>query len=104
MKKILLIMMFCLLIIPNVEAKPHRFHRPSKGHHVSNVVSGIVGITAGVLLAGKLVDHHQPKYQTSPRLYVVEPEGECYTVVSRKTGKITQQCVENNSDNIIYVD
>ena len=104
MKKLLLILIFSLLIAPNADAKPHRHHRPNRGHHVSNVVSGIVGMTAGVLLAGKLVESHQPRYQEAPRVYVVEPEGECYTVVSRKTGKVSQQCVENNSSNIIYVD
>ena len=96
--------MFCLLLVPNVEAKHHRHHHPQKGHHVSNVVSGIIGITTGTILAGRLLEASQPKYVPAPHLYMVEPEGECYTIVSRKTGKISQQCVKNSSNDIIYVD
>ena len=105
MKRILLLIMFCVLIVSNVEAKPYKHHRSHRGYHVANVAAGIVGTTAGILLAEELMSMRRyNKPLPKPRIYMVEPEEKCYTVVFRKTGKISQQCVENSSDDIIYVD
>ena len=105
MKKLVVVFLACMVFVQNVEAKCYRGCHGWRrgGYYAADVTAGIVGTTAGVLLAEEMMHPRKPK-QAKPKVYVVEPEGKCYTVVSRKTGKITQQCVENASDSIIYVD
>lgn len=105
MKKLFVVLLACVVFIQTAEARCYRGCHGWRrgGYYAADVTAGIVGTTAGVLLAEEMMKprtHKQPK----PKVYIVEPEGKCYTVVSKKTGKITQKCVENASDSIIYVD
>lgn len=105
MKKTVLVILACLLMMPVAEAKHWKRHHGWRhgGYYAADITAGIVGTTAGVLLAEEIM-HPRRSRQPKPKVFVVEPEGKCYTIVSRKTGKITQQCVENASSDIIYVD
>lgn len=105
MKKLILVVLMCLVVCQPAEARHYRRHSGwcGGGCYAADVTAGVVGTTAGILLADQIMQKRKPR-APKPRVYVVEPEGKCYTVVSRKTGKITQQCVENASDDIIYVD
>ena len=109
MKKFVIAFLCCLLMCPVAEARWHGGHgRPHHYHHGwhsgYNIAAGIIGTTAGVLLAEELINANRPRVRPQPRVYVVEPEAKCYTVVSRKTGKVKQECVENASSDVIYVD
>lgn len=115
MKKIITVVICCLMMCSVAEARWHggpggHFHRHHRGWgHGYNIAAGIIGTTAGVLLAEELINTRKPRVverivEAKPQVYMVEPEGKCYTIVSRKTGKVRQECVENSSDDIIYVD
>ena len=107
MKKIIFILISCLLMTSIAEAKSYRkhHHRHHKGYYISDVATGIVGTTAGILLAEELMSmRRSSRPQSKPKVYIVEPEGKCYTIVSKKSGKVTQKCVEQDSDEIIYID
>lgn len=106
MKKLFVVLLACLVFSSTAEARHyhHGFHGWRRGgYYAADITAGIIGTTAGVLLAEEMMRPRRYK-QPSPTVYVVEPEGKCYTIVSKKTGKVTQQCVENASDSIIYVD
>lgn len=108
MKKIIVFFVMCMLVSNPVMAKRfnhHRYHKHHRNYYASDVVAGIVGTTVGILIADELIDARNTRRKNSkPRVYIAEPEGKCYTVVSRKTGKIRQECVGNASDDIIYID
>ena len=108
MKKVSVAIVCCLLFCSTADAGWHggSHHYHHRGWEYGyNIATGIIGTTAGILLAEGLINNNrQPRIQPKPRIYVVEPEGKCYTIISRKTGKIRQECVENASDDIIYVD
>ena len=108
MKKVIIAVVCCLMMCSTAEARwhggPHHHHHHRGWGYGYNIATGIIGTTAGILLAEELINARQHRVQPKPRVYVVEPEGKCYTVVSRKTGKVRQECVENASDDIIYVD
>ena len=111
-KKLIAALMLSLAFCGSAEARGHGGHRWAPFHHHhhryysrgANIAAGIIGTTAGILLADQLINSRPQRVEVQPRVYLVEPEGKCYTVVSRKTGKITQECVENASSDIIYVD
>lgn len=82
----------------------HRHHHFGRGYYAADVASGIIGTTVGVALAKEIMDSETSRPRHRPRVYIVEPEGKCYTIISRKTGKVTQKCVEHASEEIIYID
>ncbi len=108
MKKFIIFFVMCILMSNHAMAKwgkHHRYHKHHKSYYATDVAAGIVGTTVGILIADELIDARNARRKNSkPRVYIAEPEGKCYTVVSRKTGKIRQECVDNASDDIIYVD
>jgi len=76
-------------------------------HHGGRVGSVIFGTIAGLALADAIVASTRPRVVqvSQPKVYIAEPENKCYTVVSRKKGTVTRQCVsDTDSDDIIYVD
>ena len=103
MKKIIFILLLSLLVSPSVQAKHcgHRYY--PHGCYASDIAAGIVGTAAGVMIADQVMNKER-RTPKKPRVYIVEPEGKCYTVVSRKTGKITQECQDKASADVIYVD
>jgi len=109
-KKIIATLMLCMVLCPSAYARGHggpHFYGHHHHHHYGRgigLAAGIIGTTAGILLAEQLINSRPRRVEVQPKVYLVEPEGNCYTVVSRKTGKVTQKCVENASDDIIYVD
>ncbi len=105
MKKLLIVFLAGMLVFPfSAEARWHKRHHNRGCCYGSDVAAGIIGTAAGVMLAEKMMTAKQPKKQLKPKVYIYEPEGKCYTIVSRKTGKIRQECVEKASDSIIYID
>jgi hypothetical protein len=110
MKKIFLLLMMSLLIVSPASAKMKK-HKAPHFHHVSihkhdRTASGILGAMAGFALADAIYYSSAPKVvvKPKPKVYIVEPERKCYTIVSRKTGSVSQKCVESSDDEIIYVD
>lgn len=108
MKKFVVLLLLGIFIASPAMArgkKHHIFHH-HKGYYASDITAGIIGTTVGVLIADELIAdrHKHRKVPARPRVYMAEPEKTCYTIVSRKTGKVRQECVENASDKIIYVD
>ena len=101
---VVVLLVFVLLSMPAFARWHHHRHHFGDGHYAADVAAGIVGTTAGVLLAKEILDNDNNRSWSTPRVYVVEPEGECYTVISRKTGKVTQKCVDYPAQKIIYVD
>lgn len=106
MKKIILAFLIITLSTGSAQAKPWRpYHHHKKDCCISrNLAAGVLGITAGVLIANSITPPQKRKRYSKPVVHIVEPENNCYTVVSRKSGKIRQECFENSSDKIIYVD
>ncbi len=104
MKRFVVILLVTLLCGTSAFAGwHHRRHHFDAGYYAADIAAGVIGTTAGVMLAREMMDDGH-RHHTRPRIYVVEPEGECYTVISRKTGKIIQKCVEHASEKIIYID
>lgn len=112
MKKFLVILMACMVATAPAYARGwhHRpgvhyhVHHHGHGHRVGNV---ILGTFAGLALADAIVASTRPRVVEvqRPRVYIAEPENKCYTVVSRKKGTVTRQCVsDTGDDDIIYVD
>lgn len=104
MKYLLSVILVLVMMTPNAEARWYKHHH---GYgdccYAADVAAGIIGTTAGIIIARELVGVQEPRHHPK-KVYIYEPEPECYTIVSRKTGKITQKCVDNPSDKIIYVD
>ena len=104
MKRFILVLMAVVLFSSSADARWHHGHRHfGHGYYAADVATGIIGTAAGVMLAREILDTPAPRV-VQPRVYVVEPEGKCYTIISRKTGQITQKCVERASEEIIYID
>ena len=107
MKKIIFILMAAVMVVATpAEAKRWggRHHHGRSGCCFSrNVAAGILGATTGALIAREFTKPARP-IVAKPVVHIVEPEGNCYTVVSKKTGKVRQECFDNASEKIIYVD
>ncbi len=112
MKKFILTFLMALMICNPAFAKGrghHHGHFHYRGHHggihaVGDLAWGVAGVVAGATLISSLVSStSQPKYQ-QPKVYIAEPEGECYITVSRKTGDVKEKCFNRLSKGIIYVD
>lgn len=107
MKKFVLILLAALMVANPALAKKKGFghrHRHYSRYYASDVAAGIVGSAVGVMIAGEIMGAKKHRHHPKPRVYIVEPEAKCYTIVSRKTGKIKQECVDNAAGDIIYVD
>ena len=111
MKKFFLILVATVMICNPAFAKRHGYHTHFKhhGHHggihaVGDLAWGVAGVVAGATLINSLVSSANPINVQNPKVYVAEPEGECYITVSRKTGKVTEKCFNRLSKGIIYVD
>ncbi len=104
MKYLPLFLPALMIATPNAEARwyKHR-HWHDDCCYAADVATGIISTTAGVMIANELINKPVRKHHRK-RVYIYEPEPECYTIVSRKTGKVTQKCVDNPTDKIIYVD
>ena len=113
-KKIIAVLMLFMALSPAAQARGwhggHGMGHPGPVYHHhhhhtgANIAAGIIGTTAGILLAEQLIYSRPQRVEAQPRVYLVEPEGKCYTIISRKTGKISQQCVNNASTDTIYID
>ena len=104
MKHFMIVLLAVMFLAMPADARWHHHRHFGHGYYVADVAAGIVGTTAGIMLAREIMDAGDTRSRPRPRVYVVEPEGRCYTIVSRKTGKVTQKCVEHASEEIIYVD
>ena len=111
MKKFFLTVVMSLMICNPVLAKGHGHHghvsyRGHRGgiHAVGDLAWGVAGVVAGVTLISSLVGSNNTTVIQQPKVYVAEPEGECYITVSRKTGEVKEKCFNRLSKGIIYVD
>ena len=110
MKKFFLVLVMTLMICNPALAKKHgpHGHVSYRGHHggihaVGDLAWGVAGVVAGATLISSLVSSSGPAHQ-STKVYIAEPEGECYITVSRKTGEVKEKCFNRLSKGIIYVD
>ena len=111
MKKFLLTFLAALMICNPALAKKHG-HRPQvhyKHHHgavhaVGDLAWGVAGVVAGVSLINSLVSSNNSIVVQQPKIYMAEPDDECYITVSRKTGDVKEKCFNRLSKGIIYVD
>ena len=111
MKKFVLTLLMALMISSPALAKGrghHHGHFHYRGHHsgihaVGDLAWGVAGVVAGVSLINSLVSSNDTVVQ-QPKVYIAEPEGECYITVSRKTGNVKEKCFNRLSKGIIYVD
>ena len=111
MKKFVLTLMAALMICNPALAKGrghHHGHFRPRVHHsgihaVGDLAWGVAGVVAGVSLINNLVSSNDAVVQ-QPKVYIAEPEGECYITVSIKTGSIKEKCFNKLSKGIIYVD
>ena len=114
MKKLIIALMVCMAMAAPAQARGgwhggwhgggfHYHTHHHGGRHFGNVV---LGTLAGVALADAIVASTRPRVVQvqQPKVYIAEPENKCYTVVSRKKGTVTRQCVSDTDDHIIYVD
>lgn len=104
MKYFITALIAVMLISPMAEARWYGHHRRHGDCcYAADIATGIIGTTAGVMIANELMNHPRRKHHAE-RVYIYEPETKCYTVVSRKTGKVTQECVSSSENEVIYVD
>ena len=112
MKKLLVVLLLASMISVPAQARPFHHsgghHRPFskivyKSHHHSvaplvALASGLVGFAIGSATAA-------PIKQTTTYTLPVNTQ-QCFAVVSRSTGNVTQRCVSNyNGENqVLYVD
>ena len=87
--------------------KPHINHHPKpsnvkvihhyKAHHsepLAFAAAGLIGFTLGNIIS----------YSSGQSSYSVTPsDKECFLVVSKSNGSVTQKCVEGNNQ-VLYVD
>ena len=110
MKKILLAFVLAVMVCNPALAKRHGHHHVHYKHHhggihaVGDLAWGVAGVVAGVSLINGLVNSSQQSRQYQPKVYIAEPEEECYITVSRKTGEVKEKCFNRLSKGIIYVD
>lgn len=111
MKKFILTFLMTMMICSPAMARGrghHHNHFHYRGHHggihaVGDLAWGVAGVVAGVSLINGLVKTNNTVNQ-QPKVYIAEPEGECYITVSRKTGDVKEKCFNRLSKGIIYVD
>ena len=115
MKKLAVILMACVLAASPAYARGghggwyagwHGGGVHYHSHHHGRAGGVILGTLAGLALADAIVASTRPRVVQvqQPKVYIAEPENKCYTVVSRKKGTVTRQCVSDTDDDIIYVD
>lgn len=111
MKKFVLTLIISLMICNPALAKRshHHGHFRYHGHHggihaVGDLAWGVAGVVAGATLISSLVSSSNQTRVQQPKVYIAEPEGECYITVSRKTGEVKEKCFNRLSKGIIYVD
>ena len=111
MKKFFLTLVMTLMICNPALAKGHgpHGHFHYRGHHggihaVGDLAWGVAGVVAGATLINSLVNSGSQTKVQQPKVYIAEPEGECYITVSRKTGEVKEKCFNRLSKGIIYVD
>lgn len=104
MKYFVFVLLAGVMMISRAEARWYGHHRwHGDCCYAADVATGVISTTAGIMIANELMNRPRPRHHKK-RVYIYEPEPKCYTIVSRKSGKITQECVDNPSDEIIYVD
>ena len=99
--------MFCTPVL--AKGHHHGAHIKYRGHHgrvhaAGDWAWGVAGVIAGVTLINCLVKLNDNNVNQQPKVYVAEPEGECYITVSRKNGEVKEKCFNRLSKGIIYVD
>lgn len=116
MKKLAIILMACVLAASPAYARGGHHGGWYGGwhgggvhyhtHHHGRAGGVILGTLAGLALADAIVASTRPRVVQvqQPKVYIAEPENKCYTVVSRKKGTVTRQCVSDTDDDVIYVD
>ena len=111
MKKFFLALVVSLMICNPAMAKRHGHHGHFhyRGHHsgvhaVGDLAWGVAGVVAGATLISSLVKASSQPVIQQPKVYIAEPEGECYITVSMKTGEAKEKCFNRLSKGIIYVD
>lgn len=107
MKKLFICALALSLFSTPVLARPFHhgghYHRPAKvivhhSHHgepLLAVASGLIGFAVGTATANAA----QPVYTN----YVAQDDKQCFVVVSKSSGNITQRCV-NGDNQVLYVD
>lgn len=106
MKSFVIILLGVLMFSASASARCYDgyYHRRG-GCYAADVTAGIVGTAAGVVIAEEIMEaKHTKRDKPTKKVHIYEPEGKCFTFISRKTGEITQKCVENASEEIIYID
>ena len=111
MKKFILTLLAVVMFTAPVMARPNKHHNlPSKHpapvvvhhshkpkHHVealSTLAAGLIGFTLGNISSNS----------TNYTNYTITNTGqECFVVVSKSSGNVTQKCVEGNNQ-VLYVD
>jgi hypothetical protein len=113
MRKFFLTFIAALMICNPVLAKGHGHHGPAHhrpvhhyrgAHKVGDLVWGAAGVVAGATLISSLISSNNRSVMQQPKVYVVEPEDECYITVSRKSGEVKEKCFNQQSKGIIYID
>ncbi|MBE6467731.1 MAG: hypothetical protein E7004_03975 [Alphaproteobacteria bacterium] len=112
MKKFVLTLLMALMFCNPAFARRgghHHGHFHYRGHHggihaVGDLAWGVAGVVAGAALINNLVSSSSSVKYQQPKVYIAEPEGECYITVSRKTGDVKEKCFNRLSKGIIYVD
>ncbi len=106
MKKFLLCLMALSLLATPVAAKPfHRpHHRPAPvvihKHHHGDLNAPLLAFSSG-LIGFAIGASTTPQTQTV--YYTPVEDKQCFAVVSKSSGTITQQCV-SGSNQVLYVD
>ena len=106
MKKFMLSLLAITLISSPVTAKPIRHHhRPAPAkiihHHKSHHNEPLAFVAAGVLgfALGNIIS-----YSSGQTNYTVTTnDKECFLVVSKSSGNVTQRCVDGDNQ-VLYVD
>lgn len=108
MKKILLTLMAVCILSSPAYARPkgHHFrkhtpiktviHHSHKGHHIepiATIAAGLIGFAVGNAAASTNYNNYS----------VVANDKECFLVVSKSSGNVTQRCVDG-SNQVLYVD
>ena len=110
MKKFILTLLAVVMFTAPAMARPNKYHTSSKHlapvvihhshktkHHIeplSTLAAGLIGFTLGNVV------HNSTSYTN----YNTTNTGqECFVVVSKSSGNVTQKCVEGNNQ-VLYVD
>lgn len=115
MKKLLMLLVLTMLVSTPLQARPFHHggghHRPApaviyKSHHHHSgtpliaLASGLVGFAVGSAAASAAPVTYSTTYAVPANTQ------QCFAVVSRSTGNVTQRCLSSyNGDNqVLYVD